>query len=83
MILRNYPNPFVLQTTIRLPTAITRAQITVFDLQGRVVDVQEVVATADGKSLPYQAPNVQSGLYLYTIEASKGTRYSGKFFISK
>ena len=83
VILRNYPNPFVLQTTIRLPTAITRAQITVFDLQGRVVDVQEVVATADGKSLPYQAPDVQSGLYLYTIEASKGTRYSGKFFISK
>lgn len=83
VILRNYPNPFYEQTTISLPVAFTSAQIRVYDLQGRIVDLQEVIAVADRKSLIYQAPTIQPGLYLYTILTSKNTSYSGKFFISK
>jgi|GEM_PF-207103 len=68
---QNYPNPFNPTTTIRfaLPKD-THVKITVYNMAGQVVEVLANRAlTAGYHSLKWNATNVSSGIYFYTIEA--------------
>lgn len=75
--LRNYPNPFVSSTTLQLPTVMTAAQITVVDMLGRIVDIQEL-ALVGGKSAQYYPRQLAPGIYSYTVTDHTHT-FSGKF----
>ena len=79
----NYPNPFISQTTIRLPQASATVQITVVDMLGRIVDVQEIATNNGGLTAAYNAPNLQTGIYTYKIIDSASQQHSGKFVIKR
>ncbi|WP_339849510.1 T9SS type A sorting domain-containing protein [uncultured Dokdonia sp.] len=79
----NYPNPFISQTTIRLPQASATVQITVVDMLGRIVDAQEITTNNGGLTAAYNAPNLQTGIYTYKIIDSASQQHSGKFVIKR
>ena len=79
----NYPNPFISQTTIRLPQASATVQITVVDMLGRIVDTQEITTNNGGLTAAYNAPNLQTGIYTYKIIDSASQQHSGKFVIKR
>ncbi len=69
-LFQNYPNPFNPETTIRFDVAKScHVQLTLYDLQGRVVK-----NLVDGEFSPgrykvkIRATHLSSGLYLYTIK---------------
>ena len=66
---QNYPNPFNPTTQIRfqLPTS-SQVQVQVFDLLGRnVATLVDGPLTAGAHEVSFDASNLTSGLYLYTI----------------
>ena len=81
---QNHPNPFNPTTTIRY--AVPRASeviITLYDLQGRQVDVllHDFLDPA-GHDLNYQANELSSGVYIYRMQANSFSK-TRKFILLK
>jgi len=65
---QNRPNPFRGVTTIQydIPATIDGAQLVIYDLRGAQL---QRISVAQGKgSINYDASNLASGVYVYTIE---------------
>lgn len=77
----NYPNPFSVSTTFILPENSQSIQIQVFDMLGRVVDVQKLDTSIDLKKIKYNAPNIKKGIYKYRVKNDLNKIYSGSFII--
>jgi hypothetical protein len=74
-----FPNPFNTELTIAYyyePEATTQAEVTIYDLSGRVLFQQAITsASSDIKQFTWngitqQGGEVQSGMYLYKIKAT-------------
>ncbi|MFK8058774.1 MAG: DUF4114 domain-containing protein [Polaribacter sp.] len=76
----NYPNPFSRSTTIQLPEMSQNILIQVFDVIGRVVDVQKINSVS--KKVQYNTPQLKTGIYKYRIKDNKNKVYSGSFIIN-
>ncbi len=79
--LRNYPNPFLQQTTIQLPQTSNNIDITVYDMLGRIVDQQYMNTQLGSQTVIYTAPQLTKGMYLYTFIDDKQKKYNGRFMI--
>ncbi len=77
----NYPNPFTKTTTIILPNPSEFIKIQVFDLLGRVVDVQEIKTNSHSNKISYNAPKLKSGVYKYRLKDDTNKMHSGSFII--
>ncbi len=77
--LKNYPNPFKHQTTIRLPESSASASIQVYDMLGRVVDSKELIVQY--KKAVYTAPQLSKGMYKYMLKDENNKTYSGTFMV--
>lgn len=76
-----YPNPASDYTTIpySLPGGTRTANISISDLQGKVIDQMTINSNADRITLP--TGQYQSGMYLYSIEAGSQRIKSGRFLV--
>lgn len=79
--LKNYPNPFTQQTTIQLPQTSNSIDIIVYDMLGRVVDQQHIDTQSGSQTVAYNAPQLRSGIYVYTITDDTQKIYNGRFII--
>ena len=79
----NYPNPFSTTTTIRLTQPMENVQIKVFDLAGRIVDLQNLDSGIYNNELVYYNRSSLNGLYKYILSDSTGKTYNGTFLIQK
>lgn len=77
----NYPNPFTTETTIVLPEASSYAQLTVYDMQGRVVFNNQLTTNTDEHSITFKAGGLAKGLYLYQTVSANNKTFAGKFII--
>ncbi len=77
----NYPNPFTSSTTIVLPNTSESVQIQVFDLLGRVVDIQKINTNNFSNKVNYNAPKLNKGIYKYRLLDDNNKMYSGSFMI--
>ncbi|PQJ72601.1 T9SS type A sorting domain-containing protein [Polaribacter butkevichii] len=80
--LKNYPNPFTSSTTILLPVASNDIQIKVYDVMGRVVDVQKLSAHSSSKEVQYNAPQLKKGVYKYSLIDDTKSQHSGTFIVN-
>ncbi|WP_343329589.1 T9SS type A sorting domain-containing protein [Polaribacter staleyi] len=80
--LKNYPNPFTSSTTILLPVASNDIQIKVYDVMGRVVDVQKLRAHSSFKEVEYNAPQLKKGVYKYSLIDDTKSQHSGTFIVN-
>jgi hypothetical protein len=73
---QNYPNPFNPSTTIRfaIPKA-SNVTIEVFDVTGRLVKTlaNNELVTAGVKEISFDASNLSSGIYFYTMKTAEFT----------
>ncbi|WP_405369520.1 DUF4114 domain-containing protein [Nonlabens sp. Asnod2-A12] len=74
----NYPNPFVNNTTFELVNESDKVSITLFDLSGRVVDVQKIQTGQNNRTVSYSKPSLKPGIYMYRITDEKNQSYSGR-----
>lgn len=74
----NYPNPFVNHTTFDLVNESDNVSITLFDLSGRVVDVQKIQTGQNNRTVSYSQPSLKPGIYVYRITDDKNQSYSGR-----
>jgi hypothetical protein len=81
MEILNYPNPFSSSTTIVLSDPSQFINIQVFDLLGRIVDVQKINATNTSHKVTYSAPKLNMGIYKYRLTNDYNKVYSGTFII--
>ncbi|MDO5968647.1 DUF4114 domain-containing protein [Flavivirga aquimarina] len=79
MTLQNYPNPFKINTTIKLTNVSEFIDIKVIDMLGRTVDLQHI--KTNNKKAVYNAPNLSKGVYKYLILDDLRTYHSGTFLI--
>lgn len=79
----NYPNPFLVNTTISLPVSSEYVNIKVFDLLGRVVDFKHLKVVNNAQSVDYKAPKLTTGIYKYILQDDKNSVYKGSFVIGK
>lgn len=72
---QNYPNPFNPSTTISFSlNQPSRVKLVVYDIQGRVVSaLVNQSFTAGNHQLPFNAGNLPSGQYFYSLTASGQT----------
>lgn len=77
--LKNYPNPFKTNTSIKLNTFSSYIDIQVVDMLGRMVDMQHIKTSGD--MVAYSAPNVAPGIYKYILKDDLGKFYGGTFVI--
>ncbi|WP_158837286.1 T9SS type A sorting domain-containing protein [Polaribacter sp. L3A8] len=80
--LKNYPNPFTSSTTILLPTATNDIQIKVFDVMGRVVDIQKISSRSSFTKVQYNAPQLKKGVYKYSLIDDTKSQHSGTFIVN-
>ncbi|MDC1162500.1 DUF4114 domain-containing protein [Tenacibaculum sp.] len=77
----NYPNPFNRSTTINLPSKSEFVTIRVFDLLGKVVNIQKLKTDDSLKRVQYENINLKEGVYRYLVENDQREVYSGAFMI--
>jgi len=79
----NYPNPFSVSTTLQVSVKESRQTwLTVFDSQGRKVDVRPLGILPEGNNrIGYQRKNLESGIYIYKIENAGGEAGFGRFVV--
>jgi len=70
---QNYPNPFRAETNINFSISNTeKISLTIYDTQGRQIDQPINKIMNPGKyTIPFNAGNISSGLYFYTLEVGK------------
>ena len=78
-MLRNYPNPFKNNTTIKLINTTRYLDIKVIDVLGRTVDLQHIVSI--NKKVKYNAPNLSKGIYKYVLVDDSKQPYRGTFMV--
>ena len=74
---QNYPNPFNPTTAIKYETAKTSLiKITVYDILGKEIAILVNEVKAIGKyEVSFNATNLSSGIYLYTMQAGDFIQY--------
>jgi hypothetical protein len=77
----NYPNPFTSSTTIQLSAASNDIQIQVYDLMGRVVDIQKISSRSSFTKVQYNAPQLKKGVYKYNLIDDEYKQHSGTFIV--
>ncbi|MBI5472672.1 MAG: T9SS type A sorting domain-containing protein [Ignavibacteriae bacterium] len=81
---QNYPNPFNPTTTIKfdLPERV-RVKLEVFDILGRsVAMLVDEERGAGSYNVPFDATNVASGIYLYTLTTGE-KRFTSKMLLAR
>jgi hypothetical protein len=83
-LLGNYPNPFNPITIIRFALPVSgEVSVTVFDISGRKVrELAAGIMEAGYHSLPFDAAELSSGVYMYQITAG-GKILTGKMMLMK
>ncbi|MFT5891796.1 MAG: hypothetical protein ACI9Y7_001903 [Dokdonia sp.] len=79
--LKNYPNPFTNSTTIQLPQTANNVRITVYDMLGSMVDQQDIQTQPSNQTVIYNAPQLVTGMYVYTITDDTQSTLHGRFMI--
>ena len=79
--MQNFPNPFQSETYFLLKDQIEKAEIKVYDISGRLIDVQYLQNHTAGNGLQYRASGLNAGVYSYVLTGDKNTTYTGKFVI--
>lgn len=77
----NYPNPFTNTTTIQLVSESQSVTVKVYDVFGRVVDVQRI-NTNNSIKVQYNAPQLKTGIYKYRLTDENQKKHSGTFIIN-
>ncbi|WP_298766413.1 T9SS type A sorting domain-containing protein [uncultured Polaribacter sp.] len=77
----NYPNSFAHNTTIKLVSKTKSIQIKVFDLMGRVVDLQNIKTDNSREKVIYKAPHLKTGIYKYQVKDDLNKIHSGTFIV--
>lgn len=77
--LRNYPNPFRYDTTIKLANTAKYIDMKVIDMLGRTVDLKHIMVS--GKKVKYKAPGLSKGIYKYQLIDDTKQQYKGTFII--
>ncbi|AUC23645.1 hypothetical protein BTO15_16770 [Polaribacter sejongensis] len=78
----NYPNPFTNFTTIQLPFTSNSILIQVYDIMGRVVDVQNISTNSSSIKVKYIAPQLKKGVYKYRLIDDKKNQHFGTFIVN-
>ncbi|MEO9570024.1 MAG: T9SS type A sorting domain-containing protein [Polaribacter sp.] len=76
----NYPNPFTSSTTIQLASESENVKIEVYDVIGRIVDLQKI-KTNNSIKVQYNAPLLKTGIYKYRLTDDNNKKHSGTFII--
>jgi len=81
----NYPNPFNSSTKISYELGIiSNIVLTVYDMTGRVVrNLVSGVQPAGQHEVLFNANDLTSGIYFYSIKTSNGFRKCGKMILAK
>ena len=78
--LRNYPNPFSLETTIIIPTVSSQAEIVVYDMTGKMVDSRTL--SIENNKAKYTAHKLRTGIYKYALKTMESNnQYTGTFVV--
>ena len=82
---QNYPNPFNPTTSISFEVfQASHVSVRIYDLMGREVDVLWNKYTAPGRyQLSFEASNLATGSYIYSLVAGNGVVYSKKMTLIK
>jgi hypothetical protein len=82
----NYPNPFNPSTTLYFTLADTdQVTLKVYDMTGRVVSVllNNIQFTGGSHQVAFNADDLSSGVYLYTIQTLSGFTATQKMVLLK
>lgn len=80
---QNMPNPFAERTVIEFGlTKATTAKIKVFNLVGGELWSKTVQAKAGNNRVPFEMNDLESGMYIYRVEAA-GTTYTGRMMVNR
>ena len=73
---QNFPNPFNPATQINFALEKpSRIKLLVYDIQGRMISaLVNAQYTAGNHSITFNAGNLSSGVYIYTLTANGGTQ---------
>ncbi|WP_299899134.1 DUF4114 domain-containing protein [uncultured Aquimarina sp.] len=78
----NYPNPFRISTSIRVPETLTgNVKISVIDVLGKIVQEEREIPVNAAKTITFRPKNLSPGVYRYIILGDQSTRYVGSFII--
>ncbi|TPN86888.1 DUF4114 domain-containing protein [Aquimarina algicola] len=78
-ILKNYPNPFINQTTIQIPGDYDQIDLKVIDMLGRTVRQENV--TPNNNTIIFKTKNLVPGIYYYIIRGNNKKKYKGSFMV--
>ena len=80
---QNVPNPFTDHTTIEFNlTRSSTAKIKVFNLVGGELWSKTVQAKAGANRVPFETNDLESGIYIYNVEAA-GSTYTGRMMVNR
>lgn len=78
----NYPNPFKVETTIKLPVQTESAQLQLIDITGRVVLEKMAVTTGNNDTLQLEANSIPNGIYIIKAIAKNGKVFQTKCIVA-
>ncbi len=76
---KNYPNPFTEKTIFTIPANESSISIRIYDLKGKIVQIEEMAVSNNEATLYPNALN--PGIYPYIIQTKEGKSYQGKLVI--
>ncbi len=77
---KNYPNPFTVETTIEIPGTHQKVMIEVIDLVGRSVRKENL--TVNNNTIKFETRDLTPGIYNYIIRGQEKQRFKGRLFIT-
>ncbi len=78
----NYPNPFNNKTTFIIPKQLSKGNITIYDIHGKILLKSNIVMKNDLLTFDFYKNNLSNGVYLYKISDINDNNYTGKFIIN-
>ena len=78
---KNYPNPFISETTIQIPGEHQEVLIEVIDMVGRTVRKEYVAVNRN--TIRFETRNLTPGIYHYMIRGQQMRRFKGRLFIKE
>lgn len=70
----NFPNPFVDQTTVVIPSSTTNAEVKVFTMTGQMI--HSTTASPEGNQIPVHLNGAPAGMYIVEIITDRNESYT-------